>query len=240
MSVYSPSEEEELDAPEIMLRMTLGWKWRGVDLEAACDPSSSANITYLHEDPTIKEVLLRYRNLNKQLSFVLPIGAFALFRNLRHIGGGRLFCLVGDKGYPTVDEFVGVRDPHIAIHGSISFMLNLHAIRTFFECMGGFSHATPYRDTFQVTGNSCFDRSTITANGCSRSWVAAPTSAFCGGLLMRSDCAQACGSAALSLKWGGALQLSSKTSKISHPMRSSAGKEPHRKPLLPEEGGRTR
>ncbi|CDI84463.1 TPR domain-containing protein, putative [Eimeria acervulina] len=152
VSVYSPSEEEELDAPEIMLRMTLGWKWRGVDLEAACDPSSSANITYLHEDPTIKEVLLRYRNLNKQLSFVLPIGAFALFRNLRHIGGGRLFCLVGDKGYPTVDEFVGVRDPHIAIHGSISFMLNLHAIRTFFECMGGFSHATPYRDTFQVTG----------------------------------------------------------------------------------------
>ncbi|CDI85961.1 TPR domain-containing protein, putative [Eimeria praecox] len=152
VSIYSPSEEKELDAPEIMLRMTLGWKWQGVDLEAACDPSSPANITYLQRDPTIKEVLLRYRKLNKQLSFVLPIGAFALFRNLSHIGGGRLFCLVGDKGYPTADEFVGPRDPHIAIHGSISFMLNLHAIRTFFECMGGFSHATPYRDTFQVTG----------------------------------------------------------------------------------------
>ncbi|CDJ29289.1 TPR domain-containing protein, putative [Eimeria mitis] len=152
VSIYSPLEEKELDAPAIMLRMTLGWKWRSVDLEAACDPSSPANIPYLQRDPTIKEVLLRYRKLNKQLSFVLPIGAFALFRNLSHIGGGRLFCLVGDKGYPTADEFVGVRDPHIAIHGSISFMLNLHAIRTFFDCMGGFSHATPYRDTFQVTG----------------------------------------------------------------------------------------
>lgn len=132
--------------------MTLGWNWRSVDLDAACDPSNSEGIEYLQRDPAIKEVLLRYHKLNKQLSFVLPIGAFALFRNLLHVGGGRLFCLVGDKGYPTAEEFVGSRDPHIAIHGSISFMLNLHALRTFFECMGGFSHATPYRDTFQVTG----------------------------------------------------------------------------------------
>lgn len=153
VSIYSPSEEKTRSDPDIMLRMTVGWKWRGVDLDAACDPSTlEEKIDYLQRDPTIKEVLLRYREINKQLSFVLPIGAFALFRNLLHVGGGRLFCLVGDKGYPTADEFVGPRDPHIAIHGSISFMLNLHGIRTFFECMGGFSYATPYRDTFQVTG----------------------------------------------------------------------------------------
>ena len=155
VSIYSPSEEKQLDSPDIMLRMTLGWKWRGVDLDSASDLSSTGEkIEYLQRDPTIKEVLLRYRKLNKQLSFVLPIGAFALFDNLRHIGGGRLFCIVGDKGYPTAEEFVGPRDPHVAIHGSISFMLNLHALRTFFECMGGFSYATPYRDTFQVTGGA--------------------------------------------------------------------------------------
>lgn len=155
VSIYSPSEEKQPSDPDIMLRMTVGWKWRGIDLDAACDSSApEEKIEYLQRDPTIKEVLLRYREINKQLSFVLPIGAFALFRNLLHVGGGRLFCLVGDKGYPTADEFVGPRDPHIAIHGSISFMLNLHAIRTFFECMGGFSYATPYRDTFQVTGEA--------------------------------------------------------------------------------------
>ncbi|KAL8273023.1 hypothetical protein Esti_003076 [Eimeria stiedai] len=152
VSIYSPIEEGQLDAPDIMPRMTLGWKWRGVHLDAACDTSSSEGIKYLQRDAIIKEVLLQYRRVNKQLSFVLPIGAFALFQNLLHIGGGRLFCLVGDKGYPTADEFEGARDPHIAIHGSVSFMLNIHAIRSYFECMGGFSHATPYRDTFQVTG----------------------------------------------------------------------------------------
>ncbi|KAL8432898.1 hypothetical protein ACSSS7_004301 [Eimeria intestinalis] len=152
VSIYSPIEEEQLDAPDIMARMTLGWKWQGVQLDAACDKSSSQGIKYLQSDAQIKDVLLQYRKLNKQLSFVLPIGAFALFQNLLHIGGGRLFCLVGDKGYPTADEFEGARDPHIAIHGSVSFMLNIHAIRSYFECMGGFSHATPYRDTFQVTG----------------------------------------------------------------------------------------
>ncbi|KAL8453781.1 hypothetical protein Emed_000722 [Eimeria media] len=152
VSIYSPIEEEQMDAPDIMPRMTLGWKWRKVHLDAACKAPSSEGIEYLQKDTIIKEVLLQYRKLNKQLSFVLPIGAFSLFQNLLHIGGGRLFCLVGDKGYPTADEFEGARDPHIAIHGSVSFMLNIHAIRSYFECMGGFSHATPYRDTFQVTG----------------------------------------------------------------------------------------
>lgn len=158
MSIYSPTEEPQLDAPEIMLRMTLGWSWEGVDMDEATQPDTaearprSSSISYLQQDPAIKEVLQRYRALNKPLSFVLPVGAFALFRNLIAIGGGRLFCLVGDKGYPSAEEFSGHRDPHVAIHGSVSFMLNLHALRTFFDCLGGFSRATPYRDTFQVTG----------------------------------------------------------------------------------------
>lgn len=148
-----------------MLRMTLGWGWRGVDLKSLTsgtsvnsvqsnDTSAAVEDEYLLRDPCIVEVLHRYRSLDKPLSFVLPIGAFSLFQNLREIGGGRLFVLVGDKGYPAADEFVGSRDPHIAIHGSISFMLNLHAVRLYFECLGGFSHATPYRDAFQVTGKA--------------------------------------------------------------------------------------
>ncbi|PFH35561.1 tetratricopeptide repeat-containing protein [Besnoitia besnoiti] len=153
VSVYSPQVEPDPTAAEIMVRMSLGWSWQPVDLDAACAPGDAGRPSaYLREDPNIRQVLERYRALDKTLSFVLPVGAFALFRNLLRLSGRRLFCLIGDKGYPTADEFVGERDPHIAIHGSISFMLNLHAVRLYFDALGGFSMATPYRDTFQVTG----------------------------------------------------------------------------------------
>lgn len=139
---------------------------------------------YLNEDDTIRRVLQKYREMNKTLSFVLPVGAFCLFQNLLRLSGDQLFCLIGDKGYPTADEFAGERDPHIAIHGSVSFMLNLHSIRLYFDALGeeedeeekkkknpleteapekikkkrkriGFSMYTPYRDTFQITGLWC-------------------------------------------------------------------------------------
>ncbi|ESS36340.1 tetratricopeptide repeat-containing protein [Toxoplasma gondii VEG] len=162
VSVYSPQVEPDPTAADIMLRMSLGWDWFPVDLDEACAASvetregeklrNSRRSRYLCEDPTIRQVLEKYRELNKTLSFVLPVGAFSLFRNLLRLSGNRLFCLIGDKGYPTADEFAGERDPHIAIHGSISFMLNLHAVRLYFDALGGFSQATPYRDTFQITG----------------------------------------------------------------------------------------
>ncbi|CBZ53966.1 putative TPR domain-containing protein [Neospora caninum Liverpool] len=161
VSVYSPQVEPDPTAADIMLRMSLGWDWLPVNLDEACrpveaegkaQPGGARRSAYLREDPTIRQVLTKYRELNKTLSFVLPVGAFSLFRNLLRLSGNRLFCLIGDKGYPTADEFVGERDPHIAIHGSISFMLNLHAVRLYFDALGGFSQATPYRDTFQVTG----------------------------------------------------------------------------------------
>ncbi|PHJ18242.1 tpr domain-containing [Cystoisospora suis] len=143
-----------------------------------------APLNYLDEDPTIRRVLEKYRDMKKTLSFVLPVGAFCLFKNLLRLSGDQLFCLIGDKGYPTAEEFSGERDPHIAIHGSISFMLNLHSIRLYFDALGeeeeeeekkekekkslpetergeekkkriGFSMSTPYRDTFQITGLWC-------------------------------------------------------------------------------------
>lgn len=196
MSVYSPQVETNPTDPEIMVRMSLGWKWEDVSLPLSSTsqrknagtpqeknqhqtspseegkkeardgmPSSSSihsvsssssaggkkeeenhetkretavsgNGDYLREDQTIRKVLAKYREMNKTLSFVLPVGAFCLFKNLLRLSGNQLFCLVGDKGYPTADEFTGERDPHIAIHGSISFMLNLHSIRLYFDALG--------------------------------------------------------------------------------------------------------
>lgn len=111
---------------------------------------------YVKSNSRVQEVLNAYAaNVAKNgypLSFVLPIGAFRLFEFLYEYSDGQLMCMIGDKGYHDASEFRGLaRNPHIAIHGSISFMVNLHSIKLFFAAMNGFHVCTPYKDTFQIT-----------------------------------------------------------------------------------------
>eukprot|EP00920_Eleutheroschizon_duboscqi_P044122 GHVT01105120.1.p1 GENE.GHVT01105120.1~~GHVT01105120.1.p1 ORF type:complete len:1001 (-),score=93.15 GHVT01105120.1:39-3041(-) len=157
-TIYSSQSEQNPEEADIMLRMSLRWSWTDVNLDEACSPSNpsgskvfSGASDYLRVDPNIRSVLDRYIEMDQPMSFVLPVGAFSLVKTLMRLSGGKLFCLVGDKGYPGCEEFKGHRDPHIAIHGSISFMVNLHALRLYFDSVGGFSLATPYKDTFQLT-----------------------------------------------------------------------------------------
>eukprot|EP00914_Ancora_sagittata_P013900 GHVO01027244.1.p1 GENE.GHVO01027244.1~~GHVO01027244.1.p1 ORF type:complete len:797 (+),score=185.34 GHVO01027244.1:135-2393(+) len=99
----------------------------------------------------VKEIINYYGTTLPKSSFTLPLGTFILCDYLREISNNRLLLLVGDKGYPDADEFKGHKDPHLAIHGSISFMVNLHAIKLYFQSIGGFDVSAPYKDTFQVT-----------------------------------------------------------------------------------------
>src|SRR4051794_30100881 len=41
--------------------------------------------------------------------------------------GGRLMLITGDKAYNHEEELKGHRDPHIAVHGSFSMMVNYDA-----------------------------------------------------------------------------------------------------------------
>jgi hypothetical protein len=46
---------------------------------------------------------------------------------------------------------VGLRDPHVAVHGSFSLMVNFHGVRLYTLARGGFSLHTPYLDGFKVS-----------------------------------------------------------------------------------------
>eukprot|EP00948_MAST-09A_sp_MAST-9A-sp1_P000690 g690.t1 len=66
--------------------------------------------------------------LDEGRSFLFPVGAIELLRNLSQ--RFRSFVvLCGDKGYASVDDFPSTRhSPHIAIHGSISAMVNFSSL----------------------------------------------------------------------------------------------------------------
>jgi hypothetical protein len=56
----------------------------------------------------------------------------------------------GDKAYGHEEELTGLRDPHVAIHGSFSFMVNFHAVKVYVANRGGFALQTPHLDGFKV------------------------------------------------------------------------------------------
>ena len=87
-------------------------------------------------------------------SILLPIGALRALRKLGRFSGDRALVLSGDKGNNNPEQFVGLADPHIAVHGSFSLMVNYHAIGAWFTSKGGFALHNPQEEASLKV--SCF------------------------------------------------------------------------------------
>lgn len=57
----------------------------------------------------------------------------------------------GDKGNNNPEQFRGLMDPHIAVHGSFSVMVNYHAIGAYFTSRGGFALHNPQEEVRSVS-----------------------------------------------------------------------------------------
>lgn len=92
-------------------------------------------------------------------SILVPIGALRALRRLTAFSGGRCLCISGDKGHNSPEQFRGLMDPHIAVHGSFSVMVNYHAIGLYFTSRGGFTLNNPQEEAslkvaaFVLTGD---------------------------------------------------------------------------------------
>lgn len=70
---------------------------------------------------------------------LLPIGSIRLIRSLRALFSGGMLLLCTDKGHADPVCFAGQPDPEAARHGSVSFMVNFHALQLAVSSMGGAS-----------------------------------------------------------------------------------------------------
>jgi hypothetical protein len=82
-------------------------------------------------------------------SVLVPVGAAAALRSLLALSSGRLVLLAGDKGYSRLCELEGLRDPHVALHGAVSFMVNFHALRALAKARGAACMQTPAFEGFK-------------------------------------------------------------------------------------------
>ena len=104
-------------------------------------------------------------------SILMPIGALRALRRLTAFSNGRAVVLSGDKGNNNPEQFRGLMDPHIAVHGSFSVMVNYHAIGLYFISRNGFVLHNPQEEAslkvsaFVLTGHDNDD------DGANQAWT---------------------------------------------------------------------
>mmetsp|Transcript_3042 Transcript_3042/g.4527 ORF Transcript_3042/g.4527 Transcript_3042/m.4527 type:complete len:565 (+) Transcript_3042:19-1713(+) len=134
--------EPDLNDPGLIQRFRPKWSYHNIS------PKEYFSGRQADLNPILERIVKR--NVLRNSSILIPIGGLSCLRNLIELTRGRLFFLSGDKAYNHENEMKGLRDPHIAIHGSFSMMVNYDAVRHYFESKGGFSMHTPYQDGFKV------------------------------------------------------------------------------------------
>lgn len=126
----------DLDDPDIINNFWNEYKYNPI--------STDYYSSLVHQDdaPHCSRILSWYENYytdSEGASLLIPIGFLNTIRHLSDISSGKAIIITGDKGNSNPDYFQGLSDPHIAVHGSFSLMVNFHAISLYIQSRGGFS-----------------------------------------------------------------------------------------------------
>lgn len=98
-----------------------------------------------YAEPALNSLLDFYRNEFAAANILLPTQALRYLDHLRHISNNRLLLISADKGVSREEDIVAAAAPEIATHGSISLMVNYHAIRRYAQQQGGHVLMPPHR-----------------------------------------------------------------------------------------------
>jgi tetratricopeptide (TPR) repeat protein len=151
VSVGSRNAEEPdpLD-PEIIQRLENAYKYERITPDYYTDEEG--------DEPYLQLILNWYkdyfRNTASGASFLLPIGALRALRRLATFSTVGTVVISGDKGNNSPDQFIGIVDPYIAVHGSFSLMVNYHAVGLWVTSKGGFALHNPQEEASLKV--SCF------------------------------------------------------------------------------------
>jgi tetratricopeptide (TPR) repeat protein len=124
------------------------------------------------DEVVIRRMLNWYRDYFKDTpegaSILVPIGAMRALRRLGRFSKGKALVISGDKGNNNPEQFTGLMDPHIAVHGSFSLMVNYHAIGAFFTLKGGFALHNMQEEASLKCSSFVLDENTYASGDSSR------------------------------------------------------------------------
>jgi len=126
------------------------WTTRALQVASGADGGgggSSDSIDYYSDsvDSRLNAILAYYyaefRKQGRDGTFMMPVGAASLIRNLMALSNERLLMVCADKATINFSELCVVDVPDVYLHGGacFSFTANFHAIAKYFELLGGFA-----------------------------------------------------------------------------------------------------
>ena len=137
----SADEPDPLE-PSIISRLDNHYKYKPIDINYYQNEDG--------DDAIFASILNWYKDYfgskNNDASILMPIGALRALRRLVRFSNGKAIVISGDKGNNNPEQFLGLMDPHIAVHGSFSLMVNYHAIGAWFTIKGGFALHNPQEE----------------------------------------------------------------------------------------------
>ena len=132
VTLASSQPEPDVADPDMLPRVTISYEPRPVDGD------------YYH-DPDLDDILQHYRRTLAPTHLLFPCAALRCMRQLSRLAAGRLLLLSADKGYSHAEDLLDRDAPGMAAHGSISFMVNYHALGRYVLAQGGQFLHTPHR-----------------------------------------------------------------------------------------------
>jgi hypothetical protein len=109
-----------------------------------------------YPEPELNRILADYRDTLAESHVLLPVQAIRYLRHLRQLSGDRLLLLSGDKGVGRAEGLLFNGPPAVTSHGSVSLMVNYHALGQYVEQQGGCMLASPRR-IMACTSAAAFD-----------------------------------------------------------------------------------
>ena len=144
------SEEPDPLDPEIIKRLFNKYQYNPVETSYYKEEDGDE----VHLERILKWYKDCFRDNSNGASIVFPIGALRALRKLCAFSDNKAIIISGDKGNNNPEQFVGLMDPHIAVHGSFSLMVNYHAVGAWFTSRGGFALHNPQEEASLKVG--CF------------------------------------------------------------------------------------
>lgn len=90
-----------------------------------------------YDDPACNRLLRTYAQGGEQGVLLFPSTTLSCIGYLRQLSGNRLLLLTGDKGDATEEARLPQSAPVVTHHGSISMMVNYHALGAYVRQEGG-------------------------------------------------------------------------------------------------------
>ncbi|CAM9586941.1 unnamed protein product, partial [Ectocarpus fasciculatus] len=128
-------------APELLRYMRCSWS-----------PVRRRPAECYPDDARVAKALETLAASHHEASFLVPVGAVRAVDCLRALSkGGKALVIAGDKGYVHDSELEGTRDPHLAVHGSFSCMVNFKLLHLMCEAEGGSVLHSQHLDGFKCS-----------------------------------------------------------------------------------------